>query len=91
MSVPAFVFMAAVGLAAGFAAALAHLVVTRWRARLALRRGPMVALATMPLGLAGPAAAVVLAARVSPLAACAVPFGILLGRALVLGLIRRRA
>lgn len=74
----------AVGLVLGAVGAAVHLVVTRWRASLASRRGAVAALVTMPVGLAGVGALVFLAARVSPVAAWTAPLGIFAVRLAVL-------
>jgi hypothetical protein len=64
----------------GALAALWHLRVAWWRARRLTRHGATAVLASAPLGLAGPALAVVLAAWIAPAAACAVPVGLLVAR-----------
>lgn len=74
----------ALGLALGALGGAAHLAVTRWRASLAVTRGPALALITFPLALLGPAAAILLAARVAPPAAWIAPVGLIAARALIL-------
>lgn len=79
----------ATGLLLGAAGGALHLAVTRWRTGLAVRRGAAVALFAMPLGLIGPAAAVILATQVSAPAAWAAPFGLFGLRVAILGRARR--
>jgi len=62
----------------------AHLAVTRWRASLALSRGAALALLTYPLALLGPAAAILVAARIAAPAAWIAPVGLIVTRALIL-------
>lgn len=75
----------ALGLVLGLLGGGAHLAVARLRAGLLPRRGAPLVLALYPVGLLGPALAVLCAARIHAVSAIAVPFGILLIRTLVLG------
>lgn len=75
--------LAGVGL--GAVAALVHLAITRWRARLALARGPGLLLITYPLALASVALFVLAAAWLAPLAAWCTLLGLLAVRAVALG------
>lgn len=74
-----------VGAGLGGSAALVHLAITRWRARLAVRRGPLLVLLTYPLALGSVALFVLAAARVAPLAAWSTLLGLVAVRSLVLG------
>jgi hypothetical protein len=77
------------GVLLGAVSAAWHLGWTRWRAGLAVGGRPWLALALAPVGLLGPAAAVLLAARVEPAAAWAVPVGLVALRQLFLARLRR--
>ena len=73
--------VALLGIVLGAAGAAIHLAVTWWRASLvASRRATALALVSYPLALVGPAAAVLLAAKVAPEAAWLTPVGFLLVR-----------
>lgn len=78
------VLFGALGLVLGVAAGLAHLWGCHLRARLAVRGRPLLALVTFPLSLVPAAVAVIVCARLSPVAAWAVLAGILAARAVVL-------
>ncbi len=71
------------GFVLGVVAGALHLAVTWWRTSLALRRGRVLALATMPVGLLGVAALVLVAARLSPVCAWIMPLGIFAVRLVV--------
>lgn len=62
----------------------AHLLVTRWRATLAITRGALGSLLAMPLGLLGPVVAMLAAIALSRYAAWSVPLGIFAVRLVVL-------
>jgi hypothetical protein len=75
--------LAGVGL--GAVAGLVHLGITRWRARLAVRRGAGLVLVSYPLALGSVSLFVLAAAALAPLAAwCTLP-GLLAARLVVLG------
>lgn len=74
----------AIGLVLGALGGAAHLGVAYLRAGLLAKRSAGTVLLSMPLGLVGPAVAVVLAARITPVAAWATPVGILLVRFFIL-------
>jgi hypothetical protein len=65
-----------VGLACGVLGGLLHLSCVAWRARLIVRGRQGWALALYPIGLLGPALAVLAAAWVAPLAAWLSPIGL---------------
>lgn len=72
------------GIGLGTLAALVHLGITEWRARVALRHGSALVLFTYPLALGSVALFVLVAAWVAPLAAwCTLP-GLVAARVLVL-------
>jgi hypothetical protein len=76
---------AACALLLGALGGAAHLALVRLRVGLLRRRGPRAVQATWPLGLVGPGAAALLAARACPGAAWLLPLGLLLPRLVFLG------
>lgn len=80
----------AIGVALGFAGGALHLAITRWRASLIVGAHASLVVVTMPLALLPIAAAVLLAARVAPVAAWLSPVGILAARALLFASQRRQ-
>ncbi len=79
------------GILLGALGGAAHLAVTRWRAGLASSHGAFAALIAFPLGFVGPAAAVLVAARIAPLAAWTTLIGIVAVRWGILRAVRGRA
>ncbi|MBX3232519.1 MAG: hypothetical protein KIT84_16210 [Labilithrix sp.] len=78
-----------IGLVLGGLGAGVHLAITRWRVALAAERGAAAALVTMPLGLVALGVLVLIAARISPVAAWAAPAGLFAVRLAVLRRVRR--
>ncbi len=78
-----------IGIVLGAIGGALHLAVVRFRAGLATTHGAGAALLAMPLGLVGPAAAVLAAALVAPASAWATPLGIFAVRLFVLRRARR--